>query len=193
MLAADFVFSIVENRRRITAAVARGEERAGKKIGAFIRRRVRTDILKRTAGKGSRASVKRVKNGVRRKVQKTARPGAPPIIRTKSKIATLKNIRFAYSKSDRVVYIGPVGLPDRRLKGSSQPTAAALLERGGTGRVEQWKPKNSNVWSLGSVRSRNTDRRSARAKYAKHPFMGPGLEKEIAAGTIPQQWHGEAY
>lgn len=191
MLSARLAFKYIEYRRRLEQAKERGERRAGMKIGAFIRRRTRTDILRRTGGKGQRASVKRVRNGVVRKVQKTASPGKPPIVRSKSKFASLRNIRFAYSSTDRVVYIGPVGI-GRRLSGSNESTVAGLMERGGTGRVPQWRPKGSSVWSLGNVR-RGVDRRSARARYAKHPFMGPGLQKEVDAGTIPKSWTGVVY
>lgn len=190
MLVADTAFRYIEHRERVARAVARGEERVGRKVGAFIRTRARTS-LRRTGAKG-RGKARRIRNGVVVRVQKTAKAGAPPIVRSRSKFATLKNIRFSYSRGDRVVYIGPVGI-GKKLRGASEPTAAGLAERGGSATVEQWKPKSSNAWSMGKVRSQGTDSRTRRANYDKHPFMGPALDKEVAAGTIPDAWSGEVY
>lgn len=192
MLTADFIVRHVQHNERVHAAKERGIQRAGIRIGAFIRRRVRTDILKRTAGKGTRARVRRVKSGVRRKVQAVAKPGKPPIVRSRSPVASLKNIRFAYSPREQTVYIGPIDI-GKRLRGSSERTAAGLLERGGSSTVSQWSPENSSIWSLGRVAKPGVKNRTARARYAAHPFMGPGLDKEVDAGTLGDSWEGVVY
>lgn len=68
---------------------------------------------------------------------------------------------FGYDPSTKSVVIGPA-----KYRAGTVPL---LMEIGGTG----------NVTSNGKVKS---------ARYAPHPFMGPALAAEIAAGTIPQQW-----
>lgn len=177
---------------KLESAKDRGERRALERIGAFIRRRAKTDVLRRTAAKGTRGSVRRVRDGVVRKVQEVARPGRPPIVRSRSGVASLKNIKFHFSPSAHAVYIGPVGI-GKRLRGSTEKTAAGLLERGGRGSVEQWQPDGSSIWSLGNVRRAGVRRRTVRARYHEHPFMGVALEREVAAGTLGDSFKGQIY
>ena len=177
------------DRASIAKAVNEGERKALSKIGAFIRQRAKTDILRRVAYKGKRASVRRVKGGKGRKVQEASRPGQPPIVRSRDKVATLKNILFAFNPDSGGVVVGPVGL-NKKLRGSNRSTVPELLEKGGSADVPQWKPVNSTVWSLGNVRRPGVANRMTRAQYAARPFMGPALQKEIAAGTIADAFRG---
>lgn len=181
----DFFF----DRRAVTSRVDIAERQVLSKQGAFVRRRARTQILRRSASKGSRASVKRLRGGKASKVQAVARPGSPPIVRSKSKVETLRNILFGYNPSSHSVFIGPVGL-NKKPVSSSASTIPQLMEKGGTAGVFQWKPDRSNVWSLGNVRRPGVSTRIAKGRYANHPFMGPALDAEVAAGTIAGPWSG---
>lgn len=156
--------------------------------GAFLRRRVRTDILRRTKKYGTRRLERDKKGRFKRGSRVNARPGQPPIIHSRDPNASLKKILFAYDANNRSVVVGPAGL-DRRLRGSNRGTIPELLEKGGTSSVEQWAYPNSDVWNFGHAIG-NSKSRTIRAKYASHPFMGPGLEKEIQAGTFTAPWAG---
>ena len=178
--------SLFFDRPAVESAISRGERKALSKIGAYLRTRARTSILRRVAYKGKKASVKRVRGGKAAKVQESARPGEPPRIRSRDKVKTLRNILFAFQPESHSVITGPVAL-NTRLTGGSGP---GLLERGGTVNVAQWKPAASNVWSMGDVRRPGVQNRMTRAQYAAFPFMGPTLDAEVAAGTIPEAYAG---
>lgn len=181
--------SLFFDRPAVESAISRGERKALSKIGAFLRTRARTSILRRVAYKGKRASVKRVRAGKAAKVQESARPGEPPRVRSRDKVATIRNILFAFQPETHSVVTGPVAL-NTRLTGGSETTVPGLLERGGSVDVAQFKPDFSNVWSMGNVRRPGVQNRMTRAQYAAHPFMGPTLDAEIAAGTIPEAYAG---
>ena len=177
------------DRPAVESAISRGERKALSKIGAYLRTRARTSILRRVANKGKKASVKRVRSGKAAKVQESARAGEPPRVRSRDKVKTLRNILFAFQPESHSVITGPVAL-NTRLTGGSESTVPGLLERGGTVNVAQWKPAASNVWSMGDVRRPGVQNRMTRAQYAAFPFMGPTLDAEVAAGTIPEAYAG---
>jgi hypothetical protein len=178
------------DRPSIIAAINEGERKALGKIGAYVRQRAKTDVLRRVAYKGARASVRRIKGGKAKKTQQTSRPGSPPIVHSRDKVRTLKNILFAFNPETHSVVIGPVALNKSTLVGSSARTVMELLEKGGSADVPQWKPDGSNVWSLGNVRRAGVANRMTRGQYAARPFMGPALEREVKAGTIADAYRG---
>ena len=181
--------SLFFDRPAVESAVARGERKALSKIGAYLRTRARTSTLRRVAFKGKKANVRRIRGGKAAKVQESAKAGEPPRVRSRDRVATIRNILFAFQPDSHSVVTGPVAL-NKRLTGGSETTVPGLLERGGTVNVEQWKPDFSDVWSMGRVRRPGVQNRIVRAHYAAHPFMGPTLDAEIAAGTIPEAYSG---
>lgn len=95
-----------------------------------------------------------------RKRKGTSPPGSPPY----SHVGDLrKGILFGYDAQRESVVVGPVGF-----KGSTAPSA---LEFGGT-----------------SKRYSRRERRDVPVEIGPRPYMGPALEAEIAAGTIPKHW-----
>lgn len=138
-----------ENRKRLARA------------GAFVRRRARTDVLLRSrGGKPGRDS-----RGKFTKAKGSAKPGQPPVVHSKSGNASLRYILFGIDSNWESVVIGPVALPEKRLRGSSAQTVPQLMEFGGTNKVN-----------------------GERKRYAKHPFMGPSLDEEVRRGTISDLW-----
>lgn len=158
------------DRPAVVNAVDRAERRALSKVGAFIRRRARSSLRFR---------------------KRVSLPGETPSVHTRDKAASLKNILFAFQPQTHSVLIGPVGLGENQ--GATVPQR---IEFGGVWEVleEQWKhTKNADRWFSVSGRRRADPRkryRSRRIEYAARPFMGPALEAEVAAGTIPEAYAG---
>lgn len=136
------------DRQRVLDVVRAENRRKLSKAGAFIRQRARSKL--------GRPVSRRVK---------PAAPGRPPRVRSRNARANLRYILFGLNTDWESVVIGPVGLPDKRLRGSSASTVPELMEYGGTARVD-----------------------GERHRYAKHPFMGPTVEEEVKAGKIGDFW-----
>jgi hypothetical protein len=185
------------DRAKVVQMTEDRELRALSRIGAFVRRRARTAILRRR---------KRVSS-----------PGEPPSVHSTDDVATLRNILFAYNRGSQSVVIGPVKLNQLNTKAEglgSQPVPS-IMEHGGKIRVSEWRfdaadqlnvaqfgkypsaRRFSKRWTRQDKRWRNTSRkrrwtlsefkvqtRSRIASYRPRPFMGPALEAEVAAGTI---------
>jgi hypothetical protein len=157
------------DRDQVQRQVDRGKLRALSKIGAYVRRRARTDVLRRRPG--------------------TSEPGQPPHVHSTDSNASLRNILFGLSDSDSVL-IGPV-----RLNGTKQQGNAAIkslfnvpqmLEHGGQGQILQAvDPERGNLLTYIPRRLRGKVRyRSRSVSIAARPFMSVALEREKAAGTI---------
>jgi hypothetical protein len=146
----------------------RGKIRALSKIGAFVRKRARTDVLRRRKGVSS--------------------PGQPPSVHSSDSSATLKNILFGLTNYESVL-IGPI-----KLRGSSGKRSAIqslynvpeLLEHGGTGQILQAvDPSTNQLLTFIPKRLRGKVKfRSRSVSIAARPFMSVALEREKAAGTI---------
>lgn len=167
------------DREKVVKAIRSSNRRKLSRVGSFVRNRVRTDILRRGTKKTRR--------------QNARRDGMPPLIYSHDSFATLKNVLFAYNAASESVVIGPRAVDSLRLKDSSEKYVPGLLEHGGTAVLSQilrgaeWQTisakaadKPWNRWNL----------REVKATYAKHPFMGPGLKKEVEAGTLNGLWYG---
>lgn len=120
------------------------------KIGSFVRTRARTSMRRRKSASAI---------------------GSPPSVHSRDKVATLRNILFAYDRANMSVVIGPV-----RLNGS-QGTVPALHEFGGRG--------------LGRKLIRRQGKREIRGpleqvQFPPRPFMGPALTAE--APKFPSLW-----
>lgn len=170
------------DRPELLAAINKAERRALSRIGAFIRTRARTDVLKRARARG-RGKAKRSR-------EEPSRPGEPPVVRSRDRRLTLRNILFAFDPSRRSVVVGPVKLNTPARNGSTVPN---LLEFGGAGELVQWRRVGADRWLFGKPPSDQPDVfevRTIRAIWEARPFMGPALEKETEAGTIAQGWAG---
>ncbi|GAB5404297.1 MAG: hypothetical protein Aurels2KO_25280 [Aureliella sp.] len=183
--------SLFFDRGRVLAALTKAERATMSRQGAFVRRRARTDILRRTKKHGRKVRVRDRRGRFEKSQETVSRPGQPPIVRSSDKSATLKNILFSFNPNTHSVFIGPVKL-NGKFAGNPSTTIPQLHEHGGTSTVQQWAYANSEVWNLGSPKlyEPGMKRRSVRARYAKRPFMGPALDKEISAGTIAGPWAG---
>ncbi len=152
------------DRARVLKEIGRENAQRLSKAGAFIRQRAKSK-LKRRGGTG--------KQGRNRKGQftkgRSATAGQPPIVHSRDARANLRFILFGLDTDWESVVIGPVGLPNKRLRGSNRQTVPELMEFGGTAQV---------------------GRKKKRGRYAKHPFMGPSLDEEVAAGKIGRLWRG---
>lgn len=174
------------DRAKVVAAIDARERRALSRIGAFIRRRARTDILRRTAPAGARLPVGRdVRGRFKSNGRRAAAPGMPPLVRSRDRYATLRNIQFGLGPSGQSVVIGPIGIPEKRLRSSSAQTVPELMEFGGTSSVVEFSFNDGKDWTPAEPADKSEAiKRSRRATYHKHPFMGPALAKEVAAGTV---------
>jgi hypothetical protein len=94
------------------------------------------------------------------KGNKTARPGEAP--RTHAGDLR-KRLYFAWDPSSRSVVVGPEKYRSGRVP--------RLMEEGG----------QQTIIDRG---------RTVRAMYSPHPYMGPSLQEEIIAGTIPAAYAG---
>lgn len=164
------------DRLAVQQRLDRAEVRELSKIGAFIRRRARTKILRRR--------------------KRVSAPGEPPSVHTTDSRASLKNILFGYDRGEHSVAIGPVRLNQVNLTDTGRVSIASLMEFGGHVNIheEQWRnTKDSAKWFRRDFRfSRSPWKqyRIRRATYAARPYMAPALEAERQAGTIRDMWVG---
>jgi hypothetical protein len=164
------------DRAKVLNVIGRENARRLSKMGAYVRQRAKTDILRR-APKG------RKRKGAAGD-RPASPPGRPPYVHSRDSFATFRNILFALDTDWESVVIGVRYIPRKRLRGSSAATAAELNELGGTSVIQEvqidgvWVPRNSVA---GASRFPT---RKRQARYPARPFMGPALKKEIAAGTV---------
>ncbi|MGN6547718.1 MAG: hypothetical protein ACTHK7_21900 [Aureliella sp.] len=174
------------DRAAVINATRRNERRALSRIGAFVRRRARTDVLRRTAQKGQKGRVIRDSRG-RFAKSGSARPGQPPIVRSRNQFATLRNIQFGLGDDGQSVLIGPllVSQAAKRLR-SNRATVPELMEFGGWALIDEFRivDGRKGFWYAGRSSNPLAVHRKRRASYAPHPFMSVALEREVKAGTV---------
>jgi hypothetical protein len=145
------------DRRVMVEQIGKDNARAMNKMGAFVRRNARSKLRRR---------------------KKSAAPGQPPSVHSSHKVATLKNIQFAYDQQTLSTVVGPMPFESRSLESNSEGTGAGLQERGGQAVFRQRRA------------SRNGRPRPKRvATFAKHPFIGPAGEEE--SKKFPSLWVGK--
>ncbi len=168
------------DRQKVIESIGRANARRLSRIGAFVRRRAITDVLRR-------GPKRRKKNGRR----PSAKAGQPPYVWSNDSFATLRNVLFGLSWDNNAVVIGPRLVPSLKgmVRGSSAKTLPELLTKGGTNRVQQWS-NDGETWEMGKA-PQAAFHRTVQARYHPHPFMGPALEREIAVGTIGDVWSAE--
>lgn len=171
------------DRQAVIESIGRANARRLGRMGAFIRTRAQKDILRRgSTGRG------------RNRIRRSAARGQPPFVHSRDSIRTLRNIQFGMQSDDAGVVIGPLKLHQKNRFTETSLTVPQLLEFGGNARLREYRYRirDNDTWLPGSPR-RKRDRdevetRTRRAHYSPHPFMGPALEKEIAAGTVANVW-----
>jgi phage gpG-like protein len=142
------------DRKSVQDQVGKKNAKALAKAGAFVRRRARSSLRRR----------KRVSS-----------PGSAPSVHSQDKVATLRNILFAYDRQAQSVVIGPV-----RLNGS-QGSVPALHEFGGRAIIRRNRNRRERARQQPAVRM---------ASYPARPFMGPALKAE--APKFPSLWVGNS-
>jgi hypothetical protein len=103
-----------------------------------------------------------------RKRKAVSEPGSPP---SDHGGALKRLLFFAWDAQSRSVVVGPVPFEAARSTGQ-RPRAPEALEEGGPVTATTRRGKRLNLL------------------YRARPFMGPALEAEVAAGTIPEQFRG---
>jgi hypothetical protein len=163
----DFFF----DRQRVIDLIGRENVRRLSKMGAYLRQRARTDVLRRRSA--------------------SSPPGSPPSVHSRNDYATLRNIQFGLDWANNALKVGPVGIPSLFLApGSSATTVPQLLEFGGTSRIREYS-FNSVRWNRGkpprnltTSQQRAFTTRTINAHYEPRPFMAVALERERRAGTL---------
>jgi len=169
--ATKFFLDRAEVQRKLGVARVRALSRQG----AFVRRRARTDVLRRR--------------------KRVSLPGGAPSIHSKNATVTLRNVLFFYDSQTDSVVVGPVKLNqfNRNSRSSSAVSVPALLEFGGSINIDEERRIGSQgPWFRRDMRSQrqrsNREYRTRRATYRPRPFMATALQREIAAGTIVSSW-----
>ena len=156
------------DRQAVAGRMSKANRRALSKAGAFIRRRARSSLRRR---------------------KKPSAPGQPPSVHTSDRVATLKNILFAYEPEHESLVVGPVKLNQTTFLGPilGSTTVPQVHEFGTAIKVrevkvgKQWRTGAKRVKPKQPVRVRS-------AQYPARPFMGPALEAE--QDRIPDAWSG---
>ena len=164
------------DRIRVQAAIGKAEAKELSHIGAFIRNTARRKVLR---------SRKRV-----------SMPGEAPSIHSTDRVATLRNILFAYLPTEHAVIVGPVKLNQQNLmaEGFTEPVPS-ILQFGGTVVIQeqQFKKDKQQRWFRRDLRysPRPWKRYRTRvANYLPRPYMDVALDIEVKAGTIRDVWKG---
>lgn len=175
----DLFFDTAEVQRR----VGEGKARAMSRQGSFLRKRWRTQTLRRR--------------------KSPSMPGSPPHVHSTDARRTLRNILFALDKSSDSLVVGPVKLNQVNFRSAvrmgNRASVPELMEKGGTaiileeayrdprgGRPKEWFRQDLR-------RRRRPDKvyRKRRAKYKPRPSAQPTLDAEVAAGTIADSWQNQ--
>lgn len=155
---------------KVTRLITVGQVRALSKIGAFVRQRARTSMRKR---KGA------------------SKPNTPPSVQ----IGTLRNMLFfAYDPTAQTVVIGPVGLgrnivPGLHEFGGSQTLQKTLYSIRTANSQRQADAYREKV-KAGQIVPTPKAKRTVVASYPARSYMGPAMEKEIAAKTFDRAFAG---
>lgn len=175
------------DRANVVKQISIRERRALSRMGAFIRQRAKTDVLRRTLPYGHRRKTGRGRDGRYKRIRQSSPPGSPPVVHSRDSHATLKKILFALGPNGQSVIIGPVGIPRLRLQGSTARTVPELLEFGGTATITEHQYEGSQIWFPGSPsrdKSGSAKTRRRKVKYAAHPFMSEAGRREAKAGHL---------
>lgn len=150
------------DRPAVIKAIGKARVKALSRAGAFVMT-------------GARGSIRRSPN--------YSKPGKPPTTRKGSRFKN--TILFRYDKTTRSVVVGPTKL---NAKGDVPKAGVpSILERGGTHttrRVRFVPAKGGGITRTGRPKQHKIPA-GTNLRYEARPFMGPALQREIAAGSIP--------
>jgi hypothetical protein len=144
------------------------ERRSLSRIGAFIRRRARSSIRRR---------------------KRISAAGQPPSAHSTDKVASIKNILFAYDARRKSVVVGPVLLNQRNIGVTNSGTIPETIEAGGAVMIRE-KRVGKHWMSQGRRVRPGQPTRRRRAVYKPRPIMGPALKAEQP--NIPKIFAGRA-
>lgn len=172
----DISYKVVNqffDRSAVAKRIEAANRRALAKAGAFLRKRARTDILRRRKA--------------------ISQAGSAPSVRSRDKVATLRNILYFYDPKINGVVVGPVKLNQQNRTSNGSVSIPALHEFGGNLQIQefQFAHQTDDQWFRvdGRRSKRPGERRRKRtAKYPARPFMRAALTAEVNAGTIPKAW-----
>lgn len=158
------------DRAGVIAAVGKARAKNLSKAGAFVRTAARSSLRRRKA---------------------ISSPGSPPSVHSKSPVATLKNVLFAWDPRSQSVVIGPVGMNAKSVfQGSVQAgVVPRLMEFGGSQGIIERQNRDGS-WARADLRSRRrlggVPMRTRTAQYQPRPFMGPAMNQELP--KFPELW-----
>lgn len=156
------------DRAEVQRKIGKARANALSRQGAFVRRRARTDVLRRRKG--------------------VSAVGRPPSVHSKR---GLREIYFYYDARSQSVVVGPVKLNKATYTTRGRTTLPNLLEFGGSARIHEVQNRPGGPWFRRDLRRRRRPGKNYRtrtAKYKPRPFMSVALEREVEAGTIADSW-----
>lgn len=158
------------DRKLVQREVGKENAKALSKAGAFIRTTARRSMRRRKT---------------------SSPPGSPPSVHSRDKVATLRNILFAYDRRNQSVVVGPVRLNQVNMQtgGRGNIGVPELMEHGGSVSIREVSSNRGKSWRR--FDNRRTPRpwetfRNRQANYEPRPFMGPALVAE--APKFPSLW-----
>jgi phage gpG-like protein len=155
------------DRPAVRNALKAPTKKALSKAGAFIQRRARSSMRRKSAAIRRKGKIV----GFRERTPSPA--GSPPFAWSRDKFATLKNILFGYDENRESVIVGPVGFGRKEVP--------ALHEFGGTAKRTRIKFRRRGGRNV-PIKEHYT------ARYPARPFMGPALAAE--APKLPPLFRG---
>jgi hypothetical protein len=173
------------DRQAVADIVGKTAAKALGRAGAYVQRRARSSM--RRGGKKQREAGSRVPSS----------PGIPPKAWSTDKVATLKNIQFAFVPREMSVFVGPLAL---NMGGMGQHGAIpGVHEHGGSRRILEWRfnqleymrswrgwkkyrssAKFSNEWQRRDLRWNDASR-----KRRKHTLSQLGVETRTRTASYP--------
>jgi hypothetical protein len=162
------------DRKKVQDAFDKATRRAIVKSLAFVRRRQRSSIRRR---------------------KRISRPGEPPSAHSSDRVATVKNILFAYDQRTQSGVVGMVNLNGRRSNVNSNQELPDLLESGGPMRIPVMSYDGRTWFAPAPRRAKRIKRdrpwvkqRKRTARMRPRPSAGPALQHETEAGNILSPW-----
>ena len=118
--------SLILKPDKVLKAIDKANKRGLSKAGAFVRRRARTQYLRRR--------------------KRTSKPGQGPSVHSRHPFATLRNIRFAVNNSNTSVVVGPLKFSRMSSRAKTvNNTVPGVLEHGGNVVYSRYSKRKKTV------------------------------------------------
>lgn len=169
--------SMFFDRAAVKNSLSKAEHKNLSKIGAYVRKRARSLLRKR---------------------KKASSPGSPPSVHTADKVASLRNILFAYLPREHSVIIGPVGLNQvNYMAAGYKTTIPALMEFGGLLNIREWRfdlldkrtaemvAKYPSMMKFAETWTRRDMRWFMTSRHRKWTLNDLGIEQRVRAASYP--------